>query len=319
MSLKKILDTIKKNKTFLISTHVNPDPDALASELALAIHLKAQGKQVYIVNEAPVPARFLFLPGIRRIRALSKNLKVPYDVAIVLDFGDLERAGRVKKIISPDKPLINIDHHVTNDAFGSLRWVYPKASSTAEVLFELFTYTRARITRDMAILLYLGIMTDTGSFRYESTGPRTHAIVSELLKFKFSISVLYRKLYESVPLNDMEMFTKVVSHFDSLLGGKVICVELKRGVVARFSQDFDLRDKIFGFLRTIKGVEVVFILTEDGRKKTRVNLRSQGKVNVARLAHHFNGGGHHRASGRLIENKIQGAKRKILQELRKVL
>lgn len=319
MSLKRILNTIRRNKVFLISTHVNPDPDALASELALSIYLKALGKQVYIVNEEPVPRRFLFLPGAPQIRSLPKNAKILYDAAIVVDCGDLNRVGGVKKIISLDKPLINIDHHITNDTFGTLYWIYPQASSTAEVLFELFKKSQARITRDMAILLYLGIMTDTGSFRYESTGSRTHAIVSELLKFKFSISELYQKLYESVPLNDVKMFTRVVSHFDSLLGGRVICVELRKGIVAKFSQDFDLRDKIFGFLKTIKEVEVVFILTEDSTKKTRVNLRSQGKVDVARLARRFKGGGHSRASGCLMEDNLGKAKQKILKELKKVL
>lgn len=319
MNLKPILKTIRNAKSILISTHANPDPDALASELAMALFLKAQGKKVFIVNEEPVPNRFAFIPAVELIYAHKNFKKIDYDVAVVLDCGELERVGNVFKLIDRRKPLINIDHHITNDTFGTLNFVKPAASSTAEVLFELLKAGRCVMTKEIAVLLYLGIMTDTGSFRYENTSSYTHAIVSELLKFKFSIPVLYQKLYESVPLSDLKYFTKVVSNFESLYGGQVICVELPRKVVKKFSHDFDLRDKIFGFLRTVKNVEVIAIFTEDKPGRTRVNLRSQSHVNVAGLAHHFQGGGHSRASGCLVHANIKTAKRKLLKELKKVL
>ncbi len=319
MNLKLILKTIHNAKTFLISTHTNPDPDALASELALALFLKAKGKKVFVVNEEPVPSRFTFIPAVGLIHAHKDIKKVDYDAAVVLDCGEIERVGSVLKLIDRRKPLLNIDHHITNDKFGTLNFVKPAASSSAEVLFELLKAGKCKLTREIAVLLYLGIMTDTGSFRYENTSSYTHAIVSDLLKFKFSTSALYQKLYESVPLSDLKYFTKVVSHFESLYGGQVICVELPRRIVKKFSQDFDLRDKIFGFLRTIKNVEVIAIFTEDKAGKTRVNLRSQSRVNVARLAHHFQGGGHSRASGCLVQANIKSAKRKFLNELEKVL
>jgi len=214
-TIRKIAEEVRTSRRFLISAHENPEGDAIGSVLALQLALNGMGKEAKVLNQDPTPEALCFLPGAGEIIHRAPEGE-GFDAAFALDCGDKPRLGVEFTRVQGVGKIINIDHHVTNDAFGSLRLVYPKASSTAEVLFELFTYTRARITRDMAILLYLGIMTDTGSFRYESTGPRTHAIVSELLKFKFSISVLYRKLYESVPMNDMKMFTKVVSHFDSL-------------------------------------------------------------------------------------------------------
>ena len=187
MSMKNIIQTIKANKRFLISAHVNPDPDALCSELAVAIFLRSLGKTVSIVNHQTVPKRFHFLPGVGSIKNYWKNRKVNYDVAIIVDCGDLGRIGKVQDLIQDDKVLINIDHHITNDSFGTLNCVEPNASSTCEVLYELITQAKGKLTKNLATHLYTGIMTDTGSFRYENTTARTHAIVSELMKFKFDI------------------------------------------------------------------------------------------------------------------------------------
>lgn len=319
MSMKAIIQTIRTNDRFLISTHVNPDPDALCSELALAIYLQSLGKKVFMINHEAVPGRFHFLPGIRAVRPYDEKKKVVYDVAIVVDCGDLSRIGKVQNLIQKEKPLINIDHHITNESFGILNLVRPKASSTGEVLYELLIKAECVFTKDLAMHLYAGIMTDTGSFRYENTSSRTHAIVADLMRYKFSASALYRKLYEGISVNDLKEFTKVISRFDMLYDGKVVCVELKKKVLAKFSGEFDLRDTIFKFLRSMKIVEVFVIFTEIESGKTRVNLRSTEKFDVAKLANYFKGGGHRRASGCVVNNDIPGARKEILKKIKEVL
>ena len=319
MSMKSIIQTIKKNKRFLISTHVNPDPDALCSELALAIFLRSLGKTVSIVNHQAVPSRFHFLPGVLSIKNYWKNRKVNYDVAIIVDCGDLNRIGKVQDLIQKDKGLINIDHHITNDMFGKINLVQPNASSTCEVLYELLSKAGCVFTKNLAIHLYMGIMTDTGSFRYENTTARTHAIVGELMKFKFSVPTLHRKLYETITFNDLKEFTQVISHFDVYFNKKVACVELRKKVLSKFSGEFDLRDTIFKFLRSIKDVEVFVIFTEAGRNLTRVNLRSSSTFDVAKLANSFGGGGHRRASGCAVDKNIVQSRKVILKSIRKAL
>jgi len=317
MSTKSIIQTIKKHKRFLISTHVNPDPDALCSELAMGAYLRSLGKKVLIINHEAVPRRLHFLPGARSIKPYRKNQNIAYDVAIIVDCGELSRIGKVKDLIRKDKILLNIDHHITNDRFGHLNLVQPKASSTAEMLYELLSKAKCVLTKNLAINLYTGIMTDTGSFRFENTTARTHAIASKLREFKFSVSALYQKLYGTISFNDLKELTKVISRFDVFLKGKVICVELHKKVLSKFSQDFDLRDAIFTFLRTIKNVEVFIILTEIERNKTRVNLRSNGKFDVAKLASQFKGGGHRRASGCSVDKNVSGARTAVLGKIRK--
>ena len=128
MNWSKILKAIAQHKTFLISAHVHPDPDALCAQLALRLYLKSQGKRVLMINETKLADRFLFLPGARNIKKARHKLKVSYDVAIVVDCGDMNRIGLVSEFIKPGKIVINIEHHITNKKFGDLNLVDPHAS-----------------------------------------------------------------------------------------------------------------------------------------------------------------------------------------------
>lgn len=318
MSLKFVLKAIRKHKTFLITTHVNPDIDGLASELTLALFLKTLGKKVHVVNVEKVLPMHAFLPSVRLVKGFSHQ-NIDYDAAIVVDCGDLDRIAKVRKLIKKDKPLINIDHHITNDFFGRINLVNIKASSTAEVIFDLLKEAKCRLTKNMAILLYLGIMTDTGSFRFDNTTSGTHRIVSGLMKFKFSVAQLYKRVYETVPLKDLRIFTKLIGHFQMTHRGRVASIELPNAAIDKFSEEFDLREKIFSLLRAIKGVEVIAIFTEHEHNATRLNFRSQGKADVAKLASFFKGGGHQRASGCWVKGDIKEAKRKVFLQLTKVL
>lgn len=318
MNFSKILESFNKYRIFIVATHVNPDPDALASQLAVAMYLKALGKKVVVLGEEDLLLRYAFLPGTKMIRKVNPKKKIAYDAVIVVDCGDLGRVGAIEKILDPQKPIINIDHHITNHFFGTINHVVPKASSTAEIIFEMFEFAQFKIDKKIATLLYLGIMTDTGSFRFENTTSRTHEVVSQLLRFKLPVNSFYQQLYETVPLEDLQYFTKVVGGFRSYFNNQVLIVELRRSMLKKFSKEFDLRDKVFSYLRAIKGVEVIGILTEQGKNKTRVNFRSQHEVDVARLAAFFDGGGHSRASGCIVAGDISQASEMILSKLKKV-
>ncbi len=319
MSFKKVIQTIKANKTFVVATHVGPDPDALGSQMAMAMYLKALGKKVTCVGDDVVPERFQFLPGVKSIKAYSERMKIKPDVMLIMDCGDRERAGHVQNLIGDNTIVINIDHHITNDNFGDINLVNPKSSSTCELLYELLTYDKAKLTDNMALHLYAGIMTDTGSFRFENTTSKTHIIAAALRKYSFSATKLYKQLYESIPLNDVQAFTKVINGFEALYQKRVACVRLPKRIVRKFSQDFDLRDTIFKFLRSINGIEVFIIFTEVSSKKTRINFRSSGRVDVAKIANKFDGGGHKNASGGTIACGMEEARKKVLKEIKKVL
>jgi phosphoesterase RecJ-like protein len=314
-----VLKTIHRHRKFLVTTHHNPDADAVSSALAMAVYLKSLGKQVQVLNEDACPEWLKFLPGSSSFKKAGDIKRSDYEAAIVLDCGDLKRAGGVQKFIQDGKPLINIDHHVTNDRFGSINVVQPKASSTCEMIFDLLKEARYTLNKNVAILLYAGIMTDTGSFRFENTSAHCHAVVEELMAFKFSAALMYDRLYTGIPVSNMKIFTDVIHNAQLLDGNRIFCVSLTKKVVGRFSKSFDLKEKLFTFLRSVEGIEVVVILTELNPKEVRVNLRSQNDFDVASLAQQFDGGGHKKAAGCKIYEPLSVAQKTICRAIQKGL
>ena len=320
MKTKEISKIFKKYHNFLISAHVNPDPDALSSQLAVGMYLESLGKHVDFVNEEKAPEHYIFFRGAAKIKKYSEyRPSIPLEVMIVVDCGDMERIGSVQKFIGSQKVLINIDHHITNTYFGDINLIVPQASSTSEIIFDILARAKFHLNQEMAELLYIGIMTDTGSFRYSNTTAHTHKVVSQLMKFPIPVSTLYQELYENVALQDIKQFNIVAKAAEMLCKGEVICVTLPKILTRKFSEKFDLRDKIFKYFRAIKGVEVVVILSEQDKNKTRINFRSQGRVDVAQLASEFHGGGHRQASGCLIQSDFKKARKIILAKIQKAL
>lgn len=319
MTYKTIINILKKYDNFLISSHISPDPDALSSELAVAEYLKKLGKKVQIINHECVPDRYEFLPGVGTIKGLTDKMKPQFQAAVIVDCGDLARIGNVRRLINDETVIINIDHHVTNDKFGHVNCVEPNASSTAEVLFNIFTSAKFSLTKSLAANLYAGLMTDTGCFCYDNTTAKVHSIASKLREYDFPAYDMYRRSYEAIPLKDMKAFTQLISQFKTFLDNRVVYIEIKKNILKKFSDDFDLRDSILKFIRSIEGVEVFVIISEVSSNVIRVNFRSSDKVNVSKIAADLGGGGHRKASGCVLNGTFDAAKKKVFQAIKKEL
>ncbi len=314
---RDIIRTIKANKKFLVTMHVNPDPDALGAAVAMVLFLRSLGKKARLINDGPCPVWLGFMPHSSLSEAFDVKKRYDPDVVVVMDCGDLDRIGRVAGFIKPGVKVINIDHHVTNTRFGHQNLVRTGLSSTSEILFDLLKAAKFKFTRETAILLYLGILTDTGSFGFDCTGPHTHQAISDLLKFGVPVSDLYRQVYETLPREDLKGFLLLMNSLTLHHDGRTACLTITKKQAGEFSAHFDLRDKVFGFLRAVKGLEVIIILTEQDKAKTRLNFRSRGCVDVARFASEFNGGGHKKASGGFIEMPMAKAKAFVLARMAK--
>ncbi|MBF0593513.1 MAG: bifunctional oligoribonuclease/PAP phosphatase NrnA [Candidatus Omnitrophica bacterium] len=316
---QKILKALTRAQKVLVTMHVHPDPDAIGSALAMTLFLKAAGKDVRLYNEDPCPKWLAFMPRVALARQVTGREKFVPDVVVILDSGDYERIGKVKQLIPSEACVINIDHHVTNEMFGCLNLVKTKYSSTSEILYELLKRGKCSFTRDIAILLYLGILTDTGSFGFDCTTSHTHAVISHLLEFNIPVGELYRQVYETMPKEDLNVFFSTMNRLKLECDGRAACLEMTKKDTAGFSNGFDIRDKIFGFLRAVKGLDVIVIVTEADHGRVRINMRSRGKLDVARIAGRFNGGGHKKASGCYIDGTMTQARARILAAIRKVL
>lgn len=323
MSLKKIIEILKKKNNFLITTHVNPEGDALGSELGLYRLIKALKKNAVMVMEDTLPYGFDFLPGADKIIKYKVNLKgIEFDYFITVDCSDIKRTGEVFKINTANRPVINIDHHISNEGFGDLNWIDPHASSCCEMIYELYKKLNVKLNEETALLLYAGISTDTGSFRYSNTTSRTHKIVSELLRHKIDISWVYNKVHGNFPYQDMELIVKILKDMKSQYQGKIIWFQAKAKLLKKYEPICaDLTDSVMSFGRAIKEAEIVVLFRQNlgVKNEVRVNFRSQGKIDVNKIAGFFGGGGHKTASGCTIFGSIDSVRIKVLKKIEESL
>lgn len=320
MGIGRVVKCIKNNQNFLITSHTNLEGDALGSELAFYRLLRAKGKNAIIINEDNLPKAYDFLPGTNNIKKFRKSLgNLIFDVFVTLDCSDLKRTGEVYRLNTDNKPVLNIDHHISNRNFGTINWVRPRTSCCAEMIYWLYKKMRVRIDRESALLLYVGILTDTGSFRYSNTSALTHKIAAELLCHNFDIPQIYKYTHENIPLSDMKLLTEVLSAMKYCLGGKIAWFKLTHQILKRQKKiSFDLTEHILSFARAIKDVEIAVLFKENFRKndEIRVNFRSPGKVDVNEIAQAFGGGGHQTASAATIKGKIDIVIRKVLARIK---
>ncbi|MBF0532995.1 MAG: bifunctional oligoribonuclease/PAP phosphatase NrnA [Candidatus Omnitrophica bacterium] len=311
-----LIREIKQSRRFLIASHVNPDADGICGQLALARILRALGKTATVMTSELLPGRLSFVPDARRIKVWKPGTALSFDAAVILDCGDLERIGRVKSLINNHR-VLNIDHHVTNRQFGRVNCVDPQASSTCEMLFDLAAALGVKMDRTTAWLLYAGMMTDTGSFRYENTASRTHRVAAELIAAGLKPAEIYHQFYERTTTRDLCLFLKIANTSERTNEGKIIWLHLTAKQVKAFSDEFDLRDALFHLWRTVVGVELIVIFTEMRQDSTRVNFRSLAIWDVAQLASRFGGGGHPRASGCTLPCGLREARNQVEQEIQK--
>lgn len=322
MSLKKAIACIKNNKNFLITSHTNLEGDALGSELAFYNLLKKIGKTAWVINEDNLPYGYDFLPYKNKILKFKDNLKdIEFDCFAVLDCSDLSRTGEVYRLNSKKKPILNIDHHISNQEFGDINWIEPHASSCSEMVYKLYKAMHIPLDRDAAILLYTGILADTGSFRYSNVTSFTHRIASELLKFNLDIPQIYKSIYENIPFEDMKLLARILPAMKRGADGKLIWFQIKRNLLRNKKLSFDLSEQILTFGRAVKDAEVVVLFKENlgVKNEIRINFRSQGKVDVNKIAQFFGGGGHKTASGATIHGKIDHIRRRVLAKIKQNL
>jgi phosphoesterase RecJ-like protein len=322
VSLKKVVECVRKNKIFLITSHKNLEGDALGSELAFYRLLRAKDKKAVIINDDDLPYGYEFLPGVKGIVKYKGSLKgLKFDCLAVLDCSDLSRSGEVAKINIDKKPVLNIDHHISNLRFGDIKWVDPKASSCSEMIYRLYKELRVPLDKISATYLYAGILTDTGSFKYTNTTSFTHQAVSELLRHNLNVVEIYQNIYGNIPIQDAKLLIRVLAGIKRGSGGKVIWFEIDRKMLKNKKVSFDLGENILSFGRGIKDAEVVVLFKENlgPRDEIRVNLRSHGNVDVNKIAAYFGGGGHKTASGCTIKGKIAHVRSKVLRKIKESL
>ena len=309
----EILETLNEYETFLISSHINPDGDAVGSQLALYSILSDLGKKVSVVNSDPFPSDYDFLPNaevfhvasnIQRLASSIQNV----DVAIILDCGNLGRIGEeLAEQVCPKRALINIDHHSGNEYFGTYNLVDTKACAAAELVFRLMEHGNMEIGRDRAICLYTAIITDTGSFKYSNTTPEAHRIAARLIDEGVSPSLIAESVYDIIPYQRAKLLSLALETLQISPDGKIAWMWVTQEMHQKTETgSVDTADFI-DYARSLKDIEIALFFREIQDGGIKVSLRSKTGLDVSQIAASFGGGGHKAAAGCTINESMDKA------------
>lgn len=317
-TLRKIAEEVRTSRRFLISAHENPEGDAIGSVLALQLALNGMGKEAKVLNQDPTPEALRFLPGAKEIIHRAPEGE-GFDAAFALDCGDKPRLGVEFTRVQGVGKIINIDHHVSNSHFGDINWVDPKASSTAEMIFELLRVIPVVMNRAIAENIYTGILTDTGSFHYSNTSPRAFAVARKCLLAGVDPWKVAEKIYETQPLARLRLLPLVLETLEAADSGRISFVVVTQRMMKQTGASPALTEDFINFPRSLKGAEVALLFREIEPEKYRVSLRSRGNVDVARVAKEFQGGGHPSAAGCTVEGNLDKVRALVLKRVKAAL
>ena len=306
----------------VLITHVNADGDGIGSEVALCHLLAAQGMRVSIANPTPIPARFRFLlpDGVDHSDRSVKEIERA-EVIIVVDIADLSRLGDLGSVVSKTRsPTVCIDHHVSP---GSLpagpRLVASEASATAELVFDLAIALGWAVSPEAARAMYVGILTDTGGFRFANTTPRVLRVASALLECGVEPESIYETVYASSPEGKVRLTAEVLQTLvvERELG--LAWVTVPPDALARHNTTADDLDGIVEYPRQIAGVRLALLFRQLVNGRIKVSFRSLGSVDAAEISQGFGGGGHRKAAGASIEGTLAGVQQEVLEAARQYL
>lgn len=317
--IQEIVRVILAKQRFIVTTHVRPDGDALGSLLAMAFMLRRLGKQVDAYCQDPVPHLYAFLPGADTVlQGVPPNTH--HDAAILVDCGDLLRVGpQLAEKIRKLPLLINIDHHVSSEAFGHACWIESSASSTCEMLFRLFGHLPATIDPEIATQLYTGMLTDTGSFRFSNTNKSVLEIAAKLVDAGAEPAHIAERVFDSALPQTLKLLARVLSTVSFHADNQLATAELSLGMFAETSTTPAESEGFINHLRSVEPVRMAMMFREEERGVIHVSTRSKGSVDVAAFAKRHGGGGHERAAAFRVKGEIDEVRREFTRQAVKYL
>ncbi|MCX7766810.1 MAG: bifunctional oligoribonuclease/PAP phosphatase NrnA [Candidatus Sumerlaeia bacterium] len=313
--LSKIVDVIRAHYRFLICGHVRPDGDCLGSALGLYFVLRQLDKIVEVCVPGPILEHYFFLPGIEVIKPTPDNSFHP-EVTIFVDASNVDR---VLENFVPQGIVINIDHHQTNEVFGDLNYIDPKACAVGEQIYNLTLQLGVTPTPEIVNNLYLAILADTGGFRFSNTNSRTFEIAAHLCKLGVDPAYIAREFFANRSAESVRLAAEVMQNLHFEFDGKFVWAEITQEIYQRYGGEQNEPESLVGEMRAIKGVAVSVLLHELAEGGLRAGLRSKDVIDVSRLAEKVGGGGHKNAAGCYIRGDSQTLKQKLLTTFRSEL
>jgi phosphoesterase RecJ-like protein len=299
--LQAVADALRSHDRFLLVTHENPDGDALGSLLATKLALDSLGKdsEMYLYGDAPLPREYAFmrLDGLRREPPVDGRDRV----LVALDCANEARLGPDTTLLERAPLTLDIDHHHDNSRFGDLNLVIGDASSTGEVLRDVFAELGVELTPEIAEALYIAVVTDTGRFQYTNTTPKALRLAAELVEAGADVHRVFQGVYESVEFAKLKLLARALERAQVYEGGRLVVSYLLRSDFTDLNVAEAYSEGIIDYLRAVDGAEMAALIREPPRREgpaRRVSLRaSNDELDVSAIARKSNGGGHRQAAG----------------------
>ena len=313
-----LLKKLRSGQRFLLTSHVNPDGDAVGSSLGLARILRSLGKGVVVWSRDEIPSQYLHLAGSDRVHTGDEppaNFPDSFDAVVTLECPEVNRSGLEAHF--QDLPLVNIDHHLGNEHYGEVNWVDTAAPSLGEMIYRIAQGLMVDLDRETATCLYLTLVTDTGGFRFSNSTPSAFQAAAALVEEGADPAEVSKWLYESQPESAVR-----------LLGGMLRSLEIEGRVATALvtQQMFDEAgassgdtEGLIDYPRSIDGVDAVAIIRQVGEQDFKVSLRSRGDIDVERIARKQGGGGHRNAAGFPASGTLEELRSEVTKQLTEAL
>ncbi|MEK6195946.1 MAG: DHH family phosphoesterase, partial [Deltaproteobacteria bacterium] len=259
--MDNIVTQLKSCRNVLIASHINPDGDAIGSLVAMGVALQTYGINTTLFNESPIPAAYRFLPGVERISRTLEG-ENPFDTAIVLDCSNLDRVGSRADQVSTVPVVINIDHHVTNNGFGDMQIIDSSACATAEIVYRLVNAMDVEINKTMAISIYTGIVTDTGSFRFSNTNHAAFTICDEMVQKGVQPYNVAQHVYGSYSLGRIKLLNLALESIEISKNGTVSMMMLTQQMLNNTGTNPEDADGLINYARRIEDVKLAELIQE---------------------------------------------------------
>lgn len=317
--MDQIIQHIKDGQHILIASHAEPDGDSVGSLVALGLALTKLDKKITMHTPSPIPAVYRFLPGASRIVQQIQDADI-YDLALVLDCGDLTRIGDTSAEIGRIPVLINIDHHVSNTGFGHIQFIDTDACATAEIIYRLINALEIPFDKDIATSIYTGILTDTGSFRFSNTNRAAFVISQAMTDAGVEPHNVAQRVFGTYSLGRIKLLNMALNSIEISENGKLSMMTVTRSMLNTTGTSTEDLDGMINYARRIEDVKVAALIHEikngagkfTNMNRYHVSLRSDSSVDVAKIASKFGGGGHASAAGFQIDSTLVALKTKII-------
>lgn len=314
----RLLQFLKDKSAILITTHLNPDGDALGSELALAYYLREAGKRVFIINDDPLPSFFTFLTNDFHIERFDRNKHTHVidkcDGCIIVDVSEWKRLGDMGTLLKKQAlPIACIDHHLAGGTIGEIQILDEYASSTGELVYDFLKVVKANFSQSVLDALYTCILTDTGSFKFSNTTAQTHLVAADLLGMGANFQKIYAELYESDSKSRALLKGFLLADMKFALEDRLVWFVLSQELLKKTGAQLWEAEGFSDLARTIKGVEMSIMFSESENGHCKASFRSRGRIPIYELAEQFGGGGHKYAAGAMLEWPMQEAINKVTE------